>query len=119
MMLRIHQIGNDRMETLSTGDFLEINAPYHGKSVPENQKPCHEKLTGLGLVELVDRSKYSFVRNLYAAAGRAGVHTRVIGWGGKSWPGQYHSGLWPRKQPQIGVKYTETLVTKSVGMQIN
>ena len=31
MLSLINQIGNDRMETLSTGDFLVINALYHGK----------------------------------------------------------------------------------------
>lgn len=79
MLSLINQIGNDRMETLSTGNFLVINALYHGKSIPENQRPCLEKLTELGLVEHVGRSKYVLARNLYAAAGKAGIHTRIVG----------------------------------------
>lgn len=79
MLSLINQIGNDRMETLSTGDFLVINALYHEQDITESLKPCLKKLIDLGIVEHVGRSKYVLARNLYAVAGKAGVHTRIVG----------------------------------------
>ena len=79
MLSLINQIGNERMETLSTGDFLVINALYHEMSIAENLRPCLKHLTELGIVEHVGRSKYVLARSLYAAAGKSGVHTRVVG----------------------------------------
>lgn len=79
MLSVINRIGNDRMETLSTGDFLTINALYHEQGVAENLKPSLKKLRELGIVEHVGRSKYVLARNLYAVAEKAGVHTRIVG----------------------------------------
>ena len=79
MLSLINQIGNERMETLSTGDFLVINALYHEMSIAENLRPYLKHLTELGIVEHVGRSKYVLARSLYAAAGKSGVHTRVVG----------------------------------------
>lgn len=79
MLSLINQIGNDRMETLSTGDFLAINALYHEQGITENLKPCLKKLGELGIVEHIGRNRYVLARNLYAVAGKSGVHTRVVG----------------------------------------
>lgn len=79
MLSLINQIGTERMETLTTGDFLTINALYHEQSIAESMKPCLKKLTELGLVEHIGRNRYVLARNLYAVAGKSGVHTRVVG----------------------------------------
>ena len=79
MLSLINQIGNDRMDTLSTGDFLVINALYHEMAVAENLRPCLKRLTEIGIVEHIGRKKYVLARGLYAAAGKSGVHTRVVG----------------------------------------
>lgn len=79
MLSLINQIGNDRMETLSTGDFLVINALYHEQSITENLRPCLKRLTELGIIEHVGRNKYVLARSLYMAAGKAGIHTRMVG----------------------------------------
>ena len=52
----INQIGTERMETLTTGYFLIINALYHEQSIAESIKPCLKKLTELGLVERIGRN---------------------------------------------------------------
>ena len=52
---------------------------YHGQNITENLRPCLKKLEDLGIVEHIGRSKYVLARNLYAAAGKSGLHTRVIG----------------------------------------
>lgn len=79
MLSLINQIGNDRMEILSTGDFLTINELYHEQSVTDSLKPCLKKLMDLGIVEHIGRNKYVLARSLYTAAGKPGIHTRVVG----------------------------------------
>ena len=79
MLSLINQIGNDRIETLSTGDFLVINALYHEQSITENLRPCLKRLTELGIIEHVGRNKYVLARSLYMAVGKAGIHTRMVG----------------------------------------
>lgn len=79
MLLMINQIGNERLEILSTGDFLVINALYHETGLPENLRPCLKRLTELGIVEHISRNKYVLARSLYMAVGKSGVHTRIVG----------------------------------------
>ena len=79
MLSLINQIGTERMETLSTGDFLVINALYHETSVPQNLRPCIKRLAELGIVEHIGRNKYVLARSLYIIVGKSGIHTRVVG----------------------------------------
>lgn len=79
MLSFINQIGNERMEALSTGDFLVINALYYEANVPQNLQPNIKRLVELGIVEHIGRNKYVLARGLYAAVGKTGVHTRVVG----------------------------------------
>ena len=79
MLSVINQIGNDRLETLSTSDFLVINALYHETILPEGLRPRLGRLTELGIVEHVGRNKYVLARSLYTAVGKSGVHTRIVG----------------------------------------
>lgn len=79
MLSVINQIGNERLETLSTGDFLVINALYHEISLTESLRPYLKHLTELGIVEHISRNKYVLARSLYTAIGESGVHTRIVG----------------------------------------
>lgn len=79
MLSLINRIGNDRLEALSTGDFLTIHALYHEEKLPEALRSNLKRLAELGLVEHVGRNKYVLARSLYAVAGKAGVHTRIVG----------------------------------------
>lgn len=79
MLSLINRIGNDRLDALSTGDFLTINALYHEEKLTEGLRANLKHLADLGLVEHVGRSKYVLARSLYAVAGKAGVHTRIVG----------------------------------------
>ena len=79
MLSLINRIGNDRMESFSTGDFLTINALYHEWELTENLKPFLKHLLDVGIVERIGRDKYVLARSLYAAAGKPGVHTRIVG----------------------------------------
>lgn len=70
---------NERWENMSTGDFLVINALYHEMSLPSHLRARLKHLTELGIVEHMGRNKYVLARSLYAAAGKTGVHTRIVG----------------------------------------
>ena len=79
MLSLINKIGNDRLESLSTGDFLVIDALYHEKKVPEKLQPHIKRLIELGIVEHVGRSKYVLARSLYEVSGKSGIYTRIVG----------------------------------------
>lgn len=53
MLSLINQIGNDRMETLSTGEFLVINALYHKQSIAENRKSQTERFKNYKILTLL------------------------------------------------------------------
>ena len=79
MLSVINRIGNERWENMATGDFLVINALYHEMSLPSHLRARLKHLTELGIVEHMGRNKYVLARSLYAAAGKTGVHTRIVG----------------------------------------
>ncbi len=79
MLALLKQIGAKRMELLSTEALLVINALYRGRPLAKNLRPCLKRLTEMGIVEQMGSNKYVLARGLYAAAGKAGVHTRRVG----------------------------------------
>lgn len=79
MLSVIGQIGNERMESLATADFLVINALYHDMEVPEHLRSRLEYLAEMGIVEQISRGRYVLARSLYSAVGQSGVHTRKVG----------------------------------------
>lgn len=79
MLFVINRIGNDRMESLSTIDFLIINSLYHGVALQTEMKARINRLIDMGIVEHAGRSKYVLARSLYAAVGKTGTYTRLVG----------------------------------------
>lgn len=79
MLSVINRIGSERLETLSTEDFLVINSLYHEIGLSDSLQPRLKRLTDLGIVEHIGRKKYILARSLYVAVGRSGVHTRKVG----------------------------------------
>lgn len=79
MLSLINRIGNDRLDSLSTADFLVINALYHEQPVNDSLSQRLKPLIEMGIVEHIGRSKYVLARSLYSAAGKSGVHTRIVG----------------------------------------
>ena len=75
----IKQIGEERQELLSTDDFLVIYALFYDKPLNENLRLRLKRLVEIGIIEHMGRSKYVLARGLYEAAGKSGVHTRLIG----------------------------------------
>ena len=79
MLSVINRIGNDRLEDLTTTDFLTIDALYHERALSEDMRGRLRHLTEMGIVEHVGRAKYVLARSLYNAAGKSGIHTRIVG----------------------------------------
>lgn len=79
MLSLINKIGNERLEGLSTTDFLTINALYYQKPLTDSMQNRLPFLTDLGIVERIGRGKYVLARSLYSAVGKPGVHTRIVG----------------------------------------
>ena len=79
MLSVINRIGNERWEVLTTADFLTINALYHESVLTANLRPCLKRLVDIGIVEHTGRNKYILSRSLYAAVGKTGKHTRMVG----------------------------------------
>ena len=79
MLSVINRIGNERLNTLTTADFLTINALYHDMLLDSHMQDRLKHLTEMGIVEHIGRSKYVLSRSLYSAVGKSGVHTRIVG----------------------------------------
>ena len=79
MLTVIRKISEKCGKSLSTVDFLTINALYHGRRLDKKMKSRLNRLTDMGIVEHIGRMKYVLARSLYAATGKAGVHTRRVG----------------------------------------
>lgn len=79
MLSVINKIGNERLENLSTADFLVINSLYYERPLTNNMKSRLKHLTEMGIVEHVGRNKYVLARSLYSAVGKPGIHTRIVG----------------------------------------
>ena len=79
MLSLINRIGNDRLENLWTADFLTINSLYYEKPLNDVMRQRLKHLTEMGIIEHIGRNKYVLARSLYSAAGKTGVHTRIVG----------------------------------------
>ena len=74
MLSLINKIGNERLESLSTTDFLTIDALYDDRPLTESMIFRLRHLIDMGIVEHVGRNKYVLARSLYSAAGKSGMH---------------------------------------------
>ena len=75
MLSVIKKIGEERLESFSTSDFLIVNALYHENPVSEYLRPRLKRLADIGVVEHIGRNKYVLARQLYASVGKSGTHT--------------------------------------------
>lgn len=79
MLSLINKIGNERLESLSTDDFLVINALFHEQPLTKELHTRATRLVNMGIIEHSGRSKYVLARSLYKATGKSGLHTRLVG----------------------------------------
>ena len=79
MLSVINRIGNERLDALTTADFLTINALYHEAPLDGHMQGRLKHLTEMGIVEHIGRNRHVLARSLYSAVGKSGVHTRIVG----------------------------------------
>jgi ATP-dependent DNA helicase RecG len=79
MLLLISKIGNERLESFSTDDFLVINSLFYEQKIPENLKQRTKRLVDMGIIEHISRNKFVLARAFYAIAGKTGAITRHVG----------------------------------------
>jgi ATP-dependent DNA helicase RecG len=78
----IERLGNERLRSFSTYDFLALDYLRREQSVPEHLEACLPGLISAGAVESIGRgrgTRYILARGLYAALGGKGVYTRKKG----------------------------------------
>ena len=75
----LNKIGNERLESFSTGDFLVINSIFFEQKLSANLRLYTKRLIDMGIIERVGRNKYVLARSLYTVSGKPGVHTRLAG----------------------------------------
>ena len=78
----LEKIGDERLRSFSTEDFIVIQAVYTGTVLSDRLEPVARRLLEEGLIEKVPHSKdnpWILARKLFSAIGKAGVHTRKVG----------------------------------------
>ena len=58
---------------------MAINALYYDKPLTDTMRGRLKHLIEMGIIEHVGRNRYVLSRSLYNAAGKPGVHTRIVG----------------------------------------
>src|SRR5690606_9990500 len=79
MLSLINKIGNERLEAMSTNDFLVVDALFHQRPLTDTLRSRINRLIEMGIIEHVSRNKYVLARSLYEVAGKSGVYTRLVG----------------------------------------
>lgn len=76
----IERLGEERLKSFSTYDFLALDYVRREQSMPEHLTASLPGLIAAGAVESVGRgTRYILARELYAALGGKGVYTRTKG----------------------------------------
>ena len=79
MLTLIKKIGAERLDVMTTMDYLIVDALFRENKLTPAMRVEAERLLNMGIVENLGRGKYVLTRNLYEATGKSGVHTRIIG----------------------------------------
>ncbi|MDR1192677.1 MAG: putative DNA binding domain-containing protein [Peptococcaceae bacterium] len=79
MLNLINKIGDERLEVMITEDFIVVDALFREQKLTPAMRERIKRLVDMGIVEHTGRGKYVLARNLYEAAGKSGVHTRIDG----------------------------------------
>jgi ATP-dependent DNA helicase RecG len=73
MLLLISKIGNERLESFSTGDFLVVNSLFYEQKIPKNLENRTKRLVDMGIIEhiswrrIIKKSGAAFYHSPYPA----------------------------------------------------
>ena len=79
MLALIKKIGDERLDVMTTMDYLIVNALFRENKLTPAMRSDAKRLLDMGVVEHLGRGKYVVARSLYEAVGKPGVHTRIMG----------------------------------------
>jgi ATP-dependent DNA helicase RecG len=79
MLTLINRIGAERLESLTTDDFLVIDALFYERKLSNELRARIKRLVEIGIIEHAGKGKYILARGLYEATGKSGIHTRLSG----------------------------------------
>jgi len=79
MLVLLEKIGNERLNSFTTEDFMAVNALFHGLKMNKQIQNRLPRLADLGVVERVSRGKFVLARAFYQVVGKSGTHTRLRG----------------------------------------
>jgi len=79
MLLLLGRIGEERLATFTTEDFLAVNAMFYEHKLPASLRGRAKPLVEMGVLEQAGRGKFVLARQFYQVAGKGGVHTRLVG----------------------------------------
>ena len=78
----LEKVGQERLQSFNTYDFLVLDHLQHGRLVPKTLKPALMRLISSGVVETIGRgrgTRYILSRSLYKYIGEKGTYTRQKG----------------------------------------
>ncbi len=79
LLTMMERIGQETLQSFSTGDFLLVNQVRREQPVPDDLRDRVPRLLELGVIERVARGRFIMGRRYYAAVGKKGVYTRKRG----------------------------------------
>ena len=75
----LEKIGEEKLETFSTADFLVLDTVHRELPIPPVLRINAQRLEELGVIEHVSRNKFMLSQGLYTFLGQRGVYTRRRG----------------------------------------
>lgn len=79
LLTMMKRIGQETLQSFSTGDFLVVNHIRREQIIPAALRDRIPHLLDLGVIERVARGRFILGRRYYEAVGRKGVYTRKRG----------------------------------------
>ena len=79
MLSLLSKIGNKKLESFTTEDFLVVNALFYEQKLSGQLTGRVKRLVDMGIVEHVGRNKFVLARVFYEITGKTGTRTRLVG----------------------------------------
>ena len=79
LLTMMERIGQETLQSFSTGDFILLNHVRSDRPVPEELRDHIARLLELGVIEKVARGRFILGQRYYATTGKKGVYTRMRG----------------------------------------
>jgi len=75
----LERVGQERLASFTTGHFLVVNAIHRDRSLDDRLQAPLQDLLDQGIVERVQRGRFTLSRRFYTFLGKKGEYTRRVG----------------------------------------